>query len=118
MKRSVQLFLFSVVSILVYACGSGSFKEESFYVRGNCDMCKERIELGVKELKGVQTALYNVEKESINVVYDSTLITRMAIEEKCADLGHSTELVHKNEKHHAELPECCQETANTNKGKH
>ena len=117
MKKTVHLLLVMMAAIITYSCSPGSFKEESFYVRGNCDMCKERIELGVKELKGVQTALYNVDKESIKVVYDSSLVSRLTIEKKCADLGHSTEAVHRNEAHHAELPECCQES-NSEKGKH
>ncbi len=116
MKGIRKLFLFSTLSLLAYACGSGTSKEESFYVRGNCGMCKERIEQGVKEMKGVQGAFYNVKNEALKVVYDSTLTSRLAIEKQCADLGHSTEAVHMNEKHHAELPECCQVT--NQKGKH
>jgi periplasmic mercuric ion binding protein len=116
MTSARTLFLFFTLSWTLFSCGSGSFKEEAFYVRGNCGMCKERIEVGVQELNGVQSAVYNVNKQALNVIYDTTKVDRITIESKCADLGHSTETVHMNEKHHDELPECCQESQK--EGKH
>ena len=116
MKQTRNLFLAFTLSAALYSCGSGSFKEEAFYVRGNCEMCKDRIETGVQAINGVQSAVYNVNKEALNVIYDTIKVDRIKIENTCADLGHSTELVRRNEKNHADLPECCQESQK--EGKH
>jgi periplasmic mercuric ion binding protein len=116
MSTTKTLFLFSLWAITAYSCGSGASKEESFYVRGNCGMCKDRIEESVKAMNGVYSAAYDVKNETLNVVYDTTLLTRLVIEKQCADLGHGTAIVPMNDQHHADLPECCQVTHN--KGKH
>lgn len=108
----------AVVALLftVYSCGTGSFKDESFYVRGNCAMCKERLESGVKTINGVAQAKYNVKDEVLKVTYDTTITNRKVIEQQCANLGHGTQAYPMNEKNHEALPECCK--VSHNKGKH
>ena len=116
MKTLLSLSIVVIVALTLYSCGAGSFKEESFYVRGNCDMCKERIESGVKNISGVAKAKYNVKQEEIIVTYDTTITTRAIIEQQCAQLGHSTKAYPMNEKNHEALPECCK--VSHNEGKH
>ncbi len=79
-------------------------------------MCKERLESGVKSLAGVSVAKYNVNEESLKVVYDTTKTNRAIIEEQCAILGHGTKAHPMNEKNHEALPECCK--VSHNEGKH
>jgi periplasmic mercuric ion binding protein len=114
MKRISILLV--TATLTLFSCGSGSWKEETFYVRGNCGMCKERLESGIKALAGVGKVKYEVKKETMNVMYDTTKISRLTIEQACANLGHSTEAVPMNEKNHEALPECCK--VSHNEGKH
>jgi mercuric ion binding protein len=116
MKSLPALMAFIVLALSLYSCGKGSFKEESFYVRGNCEMCKERLESGVKTLSGVTQAKYSVKDEMLKVTYDTTITNRVAIEKQCSELGHGTHDYPMNEKKHEALPECCK--VSHNEGKH
>ncbi|MDB5272625.1 MAG: cation-transporting ATPase [Chitinophagaceae bacterium] len=116
MNRVLNFLSILALSLSFYACGTGSFKDESFYVRGNCNMCKDRLESGVKNISGVAQAKYNVKEESLKVTYDTTKTNRTTIEEQCAELGHGTKAHPMNEKNHEQLPECCKVSHNA--GKH
>ena len=116
MKNVLNFFSIAALSLSLYACGTGSYKEESFYVRGNCDMCKDRLETNVKKISGVAHVQYNVHEEELKVTYDTTKTNRTAIEEQCAGLGHGTKDHAMNEKNHEQLPECCK--VSHNEGKH
>ncbi len=116
MKILLSLLSLLIVTFALYSCGSGSSKEESFYVRGNCNMCKDRLESGIKSLSGVSQAKYNVNDEVLKVTYDTTVTNRTNIEQQCALLGHGTKAYPMNEKNHEALPECCK--VSHNEGKH
>ena len=57
MKKSI-IFSFAVAMIVMFitSCGTKSNKEASFWVRGNCEMCQERIVQTLKSVKGVEKA--------------------------------------------------------------
>lgn len=116
MKGLFNLLAVGFSAFTLYSCGSGSLKEESFYVRGNCSMCKDRLESGVKDIAGVANAQYVVKDEMLKVTYDTTITNRVIIEKQCAELGHGTKAYPMNEKNHEELPECCK--VSHNEGKH
>ncbi|HSY62427.1 MAG TPA: heavy-metal-associated domain-containing protein, partial [Cytophaga sp.] len=82
--------------------------EAEFYVRGNCDMCKERIDKTALAIPGVKNAEWNVETETIKVSYDSTVVGPLEIEKGIAATGHSTKNVPMDSLAHKVLPECCQ----------
>ncbi|MBC7487425.1 MAG: cation transporter [Cytophagaceae bacterium] len=116
MKSLLSLLLVVFSAFTIYSCGTGSFKEESFYARGNCDMCKDRLESGIKSISGVAQAKYIVKDEMLKVTYDTNSTNRVIIEKQCAELGHGTKAYPMNEKNHEELPECCK--VSHNEGKH
>lgn len=116
MKRLLGLLAFVILFFATVSCGTGAFKDEAFYVRGNCAMCKDRLESGVKTIKGVAQAKYNIKDEVLKVTYDTTITNRKVIEQQCANLGHGTKAYPMNEKNHEALPECCK--VSHNGGKH
>ncbi len=103
-----QLFFFIAFG-LQFACNKvSSEKESTFYVRGNCDMCKERIEQGVKTLPGISNAVWNSGTSTLIVSFDSTKVQELALHQAVAATGHGTKLVEMDPKAHAQLPACCQ----------
>jgi len=116
MKSLPSLLSVAALTFFLFSCGTGSFKDESFYVRGNCEMCKDRLESGVKSLSGVAQAKYNIKNEVLKVTYDTILTSRAVIEQQCANLGHGTQAYPMNEKNHEALPECCK--VSHSEGKH
>ncbi len=104
--------IFVLLSLLLLASCSKSKKETTevkFYARGNCDMCKERIEAAALDVKGVSKAVWDVDSKALTVNIDTVQTTLLAVHKAVASVGHSTKLVPMNQKAHDELPYCCKE---------
>jgi periplasmic mercuric ion binding protein len=101
-----QLIYLSFISIL-FSCSKNNSKEVEFFVRGNCEMCKERIENTVKNVSGVSAANWDVNSSKLKVTFDSSKVKELDLHKAIAATGHATKLVEMNIKAHDELPECC-----------
>ncbi|HEY8400973.1 MAG TPA: heavy-metal-associated domain-containing protein [Cytophagaceae bacterium] len=99
--------LSGVLLLIMSACNNAPQNKAEFYVRGNCEMCKERIEATVKGLKGVSEAVWNIKTDMLAVSFDSTAINEEAIQKAVAQAGHDTELFTTEDVVHDALPECC-----------
>ena len=73
-------------------------------------MCKERIEASLKGVKGVQSAVWDVDSKILKVVYDSKAISVDDVQKKVAAVGHDTEKVSAHTGVYNGLPGCCQYT--------
>lgn len=107
--KKILLIVVCIVSVM--ACTSKPNAHAEFYVRGNCGMCKERIDKTVLALKGVSAADWSEETSILKVDFDSTSISSIDIEKKIAATGHATEHAAMDSTAHKALPECCQEHA-------
>lgn len=103
-----KIFLFSILIISIIACTNKPNAQAEFYVRGNCGMCKERIDKTALALSGVADADWNEETSVLKIAYDSTKISSLDIEKSIAATGHATKGVAMDTAAHAKLPECCQ----------
>ncbi len=90
---------------------STKVKKSEFWVRGNCDMCKERIEASLLTVQGVSAAVWNVDSKLLTVLYDTTATNEITLKQATAKTGHETKDVLADEKAHNELPECCKRNA-------
>ena len=79
----------------------------SFGVRGNCGMCKTTIEKAANSVEGVANATWNVDKKKIDVSFDDSKTTTMAIHKAIAASGYDTEKVAGSEDAYNGLPGCC-----------
>ena len=79
-----------------------------FKVYGNCGMCKKRIEISLKDIKGVLAATWDIKSKMITVIYNPTVITIEKIKETIASVGHDTDSVKAKDKVYNKLPGCCQ----------
>jgi mercuric ion binding protein len=100
--------LFSLLALVISCKPNNPNTTANFWVRGNCDMCKERIEKTVSAMPGVTSAEWSVESKMMKVVFDSTKVTEKAIQTAVAEMGNGTNLVPMDQKAHDSLPECCQ----------
>ncbi len=105
MKKAL---IISILIISMAACTSKPNAQAEFHVRGNCEMCKERIDKTVLAIRGVDKADWNVETETIQISYDSTIVKPVDIEKVIAATGHATTHMPMDTAAHAKLPECCQ----------
>ena len=80
----------------------------TFKVSGNCDMCKKKIETAAKSVKGVKSAVWNAETQSITVKYDDNKTKLIDIHNKIASVGYDTDKVMADDKTYDKLHGCCQ----------
>jgi len=82
--------------------------EESFFVAGNCGMCKARIEKISKSILGVSAAEWNKKSKMLTIDFDKSQTNQAAIEKMIADAGHDTKSAKAEDDTYSSLPGCCQ----------
>jgi periplasmic mercuric ion binding protein len=85
---------------------SGQQKTEAFKVWGKCDMCKNRIEKGLK-MEGISKAGWDEKTQLATVTYDPAKTNIDAMQKKLASIGHDTEKYKAPDDVYAKLPDCC-----------
>jgi len=80
----------------------------SFGVRGNCGMCENTIEKAANRVDGVISAEWDVDKKKIEVSYNTSITTEMAIHKAIAASGYDTDKVMGDLDAYDALPGCCQ----------
>lgn len=82
-------------------------KQTAFKVRGNCSMCKARIEKAANELTGVAGAVWEAETQLLKLEYDTEVIDIEAIHKAVAQAGHDTKKTKAANEVYENLPPCC-----------
>lgn len=97
-------------------------KSKSFEVKGNCWMCKNRIEKTAIKMKGVKFASWNVETKQLKVIIDERKCSVSDVQKKIASVGHDTGEFASPKEVYDNLPACCQyrnpESSQMDHGKH
>lgn len=76
-------------------------------VKGNCEMCKKRIEKAAFSVPGVKSAIWNSDSQQLNVILNEQKSTANEIEIAVAKVGHDTENVKATDEDYANLHACC-----------
>ena len=79
---------------------------EEYFVRGNCDECKERIETAAKAA-GATSALWSPETQAVILDFDPAKTSADLILKKIADAGHDNEKFLASDQVYKNLPGCC-----------
>jgi copper chaperone CopZ len=85
----------------------GNPGEATFTVLGNCGMCKDRIERAAYTVRGVRSASWNQEKQSLKVMFRPERTNQEQIERAVAKAGHDTQNFLTHDDIHANLHHCC-----------
>lgn len=98
-----------LLTIAITACGQKgkNTTSDSFQVWGNCGMCKKTIEKAAK-VKGVETAVWDVDSKQMAVTYDSTKTNVESIQKAIAATGYDTPLAKGDDQAYNDLHGCCQ----------
>ncbi|NUQ81032.1 MAG: cation transporter [Bacteroidetes bacterium] len=105
------LFIF-LASFLLACTSTGNqtsngVNTETFFVAGECSMCKTRIEKTTLKQPGVETASWNKETKQLTVVFDPAKISVIAIQKAIAAVGHDTPTEQAPDSVYSKLPHCC-----------
>lgn len=76
-------------------------------VQGLCEMCKERIETAAKSVKGVSSAMWDIEKKVLHLNFDPDQTNLDAISKAIAKAGHDTDRDKADQAAYDALPDCC-----------
>lgn len=88
---------------------------EKFSVKGNCEMCKARIE-NAALIQGVKSAEWDKSTKIITVIYNPQKVSLQTIHKSIADAGHETSLMHANMNAYNKFPACCAYLKDGNSG--
>ncbi|MCL6266247.1 heavy-metal-associated domain-containing protein [Flagellimonas myxillae] len=105
MKKTV--FLFFILLGLNLAHSQDKNKSVTFEVKGNCWMCKNRIEKTAIKMKGVKFASWNSESKVFKAIIDERKCTVADVQEKIASVGHDSGEYVAPEEVYQNLPTCC-----------
>lgn len=100
-KKIIYIGLF-VCSILVY----GQETSKTLIVKGNCGMCKDRIEAAVKESPSAN-GIWDAETQTLTVEFDGSETNLDEIAKNIAKAGHDNELYEADDQVYESLPGCC-----------
>lgn len=81
--------------------------EETFFVAGNCDMCRARIVGKAYKTMGVATASWDEDSKVFTVSYDPEVVELSVIEQRIAERGYDTENFTAENETYKNLPACC-----------
>lgn len=117
--KTIKLFIAAVVSMMLttginaqmhdhnaMTTGKTITRTETFKVWGKCDMCKARIEKGLK-IDGISKAVWDQKTQMVTVTYDPAKITVDAMQKKLASIGHDTEKYKAPDDVYEKLDACC-----------
>jgi len=85
---------------------SQNISKETATVKGNCGMCKERIETAAKKA-GSSAAVWNAENQKLSLEFDSSKTSKEQILKKIAEAGHDNEMFTASDSVYQSLPGCC-----------
>ncbi len=80
--------------------------EDFMKVKGNCDLCKKRIETAAVLVPGVQNAEWDKKTKNLKVTY-TDVPKRKDVQEAVLKTGHDFEIAQATDEAYNELPECC-----------
>ena len=109
LSKKLLFFVLFVCSIMSFA----QTVTEQFLVKGNCNMCKERIEKTAIKA-GAQTANWTAENQTLTMTLDESKVSCVNILKEIAEVGHDNEKFKAPDDSYKKLPPCCEYTRDSN----
>lgn len=76
-------------------------------VKGQCEMCKKRIEKAALEVKGVRSVDWSIADKQMTVYLNPKKTTGKEVQEAVAKAGHDTASIKATDTAYNNLHECC-----------
>ncbi|UOB18704.1 heavy-metal-associated domain-containing protein [Abyssalbus ytuae] len=82
----------------------------SIVVKGNCEMCKQRIEKAALSVTGVSSAIWELESHILYYEFDENMTSEAEIKKAISKAGHVAQDLVADEEAYKNLPRCCKYT--------
>ncbi|WP_185188488.1 TonB-dependent receptor domain-containing protein [Chryseobacterium gallinarum] len=104
MKLYISRLLLGTLFLFTQFIAAQNLSKNQFRVKGNCEMCKTRIE-GAAKKAGAKTAVYSIDLQTLTLETDH--IPADEILKKVAEAGHDNEKFKAPDTTYNGLPGCC-----------
>ncbi|WP_312389565.1 TonB-dependent receptor domain-containing protein [Chryseobacterium sp.] len=104
MKLYISRFILGLFLLSTQFIFAQNLSKSQFKVKGNCEMCKERIETTAKKA-GAKTARYSIDTQTLTL--ETKDVSSDEILKKVAEAGHDNEKFKAPNETYEDLPGCC-----------
>ena len=77
-------------------------------VKGNCEMCKARIEKSALQIKGVKYASWDVHSKTLKLIFNSYKTSKDTLTKSILAVGHDVDTLKAPDEQYEKLHFCCQ----------
>lgn len=105
MKSYISKLVLGVFLLFTSFTLAQNISKNQFRVKGNCEMCKERIEITAKKA-GAASARYSIDLQTLTLETEAS-VSPDEILKKIAEAGHDNEKFKASDSTYESLPGCC-----------
>jgi copper chaperone CopZ len=106
MKQRVLITIISLFLAVALQAQIKNARTEIVKVKGNCEMCKARIEKA-GSFKKISKVKYSLENQEATITFDTIQTNINIILQKIAESGHDNERYLATDEVYENLPACC-----------
>ena len=107
--KKIMIVLF--ISLIGFASQAQEKKNKNakkdIEVKGNCEMCKKRIEKAAFSVPGVKSAEWHPDDQTLHVIVNEEKTDALKIQQAIAKVGHDTKEVRATDEDYEKLHTCC-----------
>ncbi|MCP1298470.1 TonB-dependent receptor [Chryseobacterium sp. S0630] len=104
MKLPISRLILGALFLFTQFISAQTLSKNQFKVKGNCEMCKTRIESAAKKA-GAKTAVYSIDLQTLT--FETDKASADDILKKVAEAGHDNEKFKASDTTYEGLPGCC-----------
>lgn len=108
MKNIILVVMLMITFITFAQDGKNKNAKYNIEVKGNCDMCKKRIEKAAYSVSGVKSAVWHADDQILHLVINEEKTNVLSIQKAIAKVGHDTKEVKASKEEYDNLHGCCQ----------
>ena len=106
-----NLFFVVLISLIGFATQAQEKKNKNakheITVKGNCEMCKKRIEKAAFSVKGVKSADWHIDDHILHLIINEEKCSPIDVKKAIAKVGHDTDEVKATDEDYEKLHGCC-----------
>lgn len=108
MKKIMIVFFISLIGFASQAQEKKNKNaKKDIEVKGNCEMCKKRIEKAAFSVPGVKSAEWHSDDQTLHVIVNEEKTDALKIQQAVAKVGHDTKDVRATDEDYEKLHTCC-----------
>ena len=113
MMKRVLVLLMLFMTVAVSAQEKSKSKKVTIDVKGNCEMCKKRIEKAAFKAKGVKYANWDVSTQQLSLIINERKTDVATVQGSIAAVGHDAGDVVASKEAYKNLHACCKYSRKT-----